>query len=322
MKENETKSQGASESRELSASAMVAAIAAMQDYDRYRDLAWEGSFEEYLKIVRERPQVTRNAFQRVYDMVHRRTGPKSTSTTRRSSSATTSSATRSTSGKDAVFGLDIPLMRLMNVLKAASEGYGPERRVILLHGPVGSAKSTIARLLKKGIERYSTHARRRALHLQVGEPERDAASPSGDADTFDSPMHEEPLRLIPREWREAAIHEARALERQVPRAHRGRPRPRVPLHLQGADAAATRATGARSSRPRAGASACCCPRRTASASAPSSRRTRRTRTRPSSPATSTTARSPSTAPTPIRAPSTSTASSTSPTAASSSSSRS
>jgi serine protein kinase len=48
---------------------MVAQIAAMQDYDRYRDLAWEGSFEEYLSIVRERPQVTRNAFQRVYDMV-------------------------------------------------------------------------------------------------------------------------------------------------------------------------------------------------------------------------------------------------------------
>src|SRR5476649_1725144 len=48
---------------------MVAQIAAMQDYDRYRDLAWEGSFEEYLSIIRERPQVTRNAFQRVYDMV-------------------------------------------------------------------------------------------------------------------------------------------------------------------------------------------------------------------------------------------------------------
>ena len=48
---------------------MVAQIAAMQDYDRYRDLAWEGSFEEYLAMVRDRPQVTRNAFQRMYDMV-------------------------------------------------------------------------------------------------------------------------------------------------------------------------------------------------------------------------------------------------------------
>jgi len=58
-------------------------------------------------------------------------------------------------GKDAVFGLDVALMRLMNVLKSASQGYGTERRIILLHGPVGSAKSTIARQLKKGIEDYS-----------------------------------------------------------------------------------------------------------------------------------------------------------------------
>jgi hypothetical protein len=46
-------------------------------------------------------------------------------------------------------------MRLMNVLKSAAQGYGTERRIILLHGPVGSAKSTIARLLKKGVEEYS-----------------------------------------------------------------------------------------------------------------------------------------------------------------------
>src|SRR5690606_37052535 len=61
-------------------------------------------------------------------------------------------------GRDAVFGLDIPLMKLVHVLKAASYGYRPEKRVILLHGPVGSAKSTIVRLLKKGIERYSKSA--------------------------------------------------------------------------------------------------------------------------------------------------------------------
>ena len=58
-------------------------------------------------------------------------------------------------GKDAVFGLDISLMKLVNVFKAAAYRYGPEKRVILLHGPVGSSKSTIARLLKKGLEAYS-----------------------------------------------------------------------------------------------------------------------------------------------------------------------
>src|SRR5207244_373210 len=50
---------------------MVDTIAAMQDFALYRDLAWEGSFEEYLAIVRQHPQVTRNAFQRAFDMIIR-----------------------------------------------------------------------------------------------------------------------------------------------------------------------------------------------------------------------------------------------------------
>src|ERR1044071_5664306 len=58
-------------------------------------------------------------------------------------------------GKDAVYGLDIPLMRLVNVFKAAALRHGAEKRVILLHGPVGSSKSTIVRSLKKGMEEYT-----------------------------------------------------------------------------------------------------------------------------------------------------------------------
>ena len=131
---------------------VVAQIALMQDYDRYRDLAWEGSFEEYLSIVRERPHVTRNAFQRVYDMVISY-GTEEYIDNKKKLVRFNFFRDETDGGKDAVFGLDIPLMRLMNVLKAAAEGYGPERRVILLHGPVGSSKSTIARLLLRFDER-------------------------------------------------------------------------------------------------------------------------------------------------------------------------
>ena len=38
---------------------MTEQIAAMQDLKLYRELHWEGGFEEYLGIVREKPQVTR-----------------------------------------------------------------------------------------------------------------------------------------------------------------------------------------------------------------------------------------------------------------------
>ena len=44
-------------------------------------------------------------------------------------------------------------------------GYGTEKRVILLHGPVGSSKSTIARLMKKGLEAYS-HTEGQTLHVK------------------------------------------------------------------------------------------------------------------------------------------------------------
>src|SRR5438067_2243731 len=35
----------------------------------YKKSHWEGTFEEYLDIVREHPEVTRTAYQRLYDMI-------------------------------------------------------------------------------------------------------------------------------------------------------------------------------------------------------------------------------------------------------------
>ena len=63
-------------------------------------------------------------------------------------------------------------MEIVNVFKSAALKYGSERRVLLLHGPVGSSKSTIARLLKRGLERYSRTRGRGALHLRVEERRR------------------------------------------------------------------------------------------------------------------------------------------------------
>jgi serine protein kinase len=193
----------ADQQKKIDGKGMVSAIAAMQDFDRYRDLSWEGSFEEYLELVRERPTVTRNAFQRVYDMVISY-GTEEYIDNKKKLIRFNFFRDEIDGGKDAIFGLDIPLMRLMNVLKAAAEGYGPERRVILLHGPVGSSKSTIARLLKKGLEEYSTTPEG-ALFTFKWVNLADTDLVSGNAAEFESPMHEEPLKLIPPEWRDKAI---------------------------------------------------------------------------------------------------------------------
>ena len=48
---------------------LLSRIAEMQDRKSYSEQHWEGSFEDYLEIVRKNPKVTRTAFQRVYDMI-------------------------------------------------------------------------------------------------------------------------------------------------------------------------------------------------------------------------------------------------------------
>ncbi len=184
-------------------SSMVAQIAALQDYDQYRDLHWEGSYEDYLNIVRETPQVTRNAFQRLYDMVISY-GEQEYIDNKKRLTRYPFFDDPMGAGRDAIFGLDIPLMRLVHVLQAAAAGYGPERRVILLHGPVGSSKSTIARLLKKGAEAYS-RTPEGALYTYRWVNLANTGLTFGDEDEFPCPMHEDPLRLVPSEWRQKVI---------------------------------------------------------------------------------------------------------------------
>jgi serine protein kinase len=192
---------------EMAANPMIERIAALQDYDLYRELTWEGTFEDYLKIVRDRPQVTRNAYQRVYDMIISY-GTEEYIDNKKKLVRYNFFKDEQSGGANAIFGLDIPLMRLVHVLKAAAEGYGPEKRVILLHGPVGSSKSTIARLLKLGIEQYS-RTPDGALYAfdWVNLAGTGLAGTGTETDTFPSPMNEEPLRVIPLDWRERVIGE-------------------------------------------------------------------------------------------------------------------
>src|SRR5438128_12476060 len=48
---------------------ILSAIASLQSAQEYQELNWEGSFEDYLKLIQDNPRVTRNAFQRIYDMI-------------------------------------------------------------------------------------------------------------------------------------------------------------------------------------------------------------------------------------------------------------
>jgi serine protein kinase len=178
--------------------------------DTLSDLYWEGTFDDYLEIVRERPEVTRNAFQRVHDMILA-AGVTEYIDSKKKIVHYNFFDSELGGGEDAIFGLDIPLERFVNVLAAAARGYGPERRIILLHGPVGSSKSTIVRLLKKGLERY-TSLPEGALYTYSWRVPGDLAGritlPGEDQaveDVFPCPMHEEPLRLVPEQYRAEVV---------------------------------------------------------------------------------------------------------------------
>ncbi len=48
---------------------LFASIASNLDIEKYRNLNWEGSFQEYLDMVIKEPKITRNSYQRLYDMI-------------------------------------------------------------------------------------------------------------------------------------------------------------------------------------------------------------------------------------------------------------
>jgi serine protein kinase len=48
---------------------IIALVAQRQDCDQFRRKNWVGTFAEYLDLVRGRPEVTRTAYQRIYDMI-------------------------------------------------------------------------------------------------------------------------------------------------------------------------------------------------------------------------------------------------------------
>jgi serine protein kinase len=164
------------------------------DVARFRDEHWQGSFADYVKLVEENPLVLRTAHQRLYDMVLQY-GTVEVDENKEKLLRYRFFDDPFDQGDDALFGLERPLMNLMSVFKAAAHGFGPEKRVLLLHGPVGSAKSTIARLLKKGLEHYSRSAEG-ALYT---------FSWNIDGQVIPSPMNEEPMLLVPPAAREPIL---------------------------------------------------------------------------------------------------------------------
>ncbi len=138
-------------------------------------LHWEGTFKDYLDIVAKNPKVADLSHARMYDMI--------------------SAAGVEDPGEGQpkvykffegeLFGMERTIQHLVEEYFApAARRLDIRKRILMLVGPVGGGKSTLSTLLKKGLEKYSK-TDEGAVYAIKG-----------------SPMHEEPLHLIPEDLRD------------------------------------------------------------------------------------------------------------------------
>ncbi|MGE6576660.1 PrkA family serine protein kinase [Paenibacillus sp. PAMC 26794] len=135
-------------------------------------LTWNGTFEDYIAMLREDPTPAMTAHARVYEMIE-------------------SFGVEEVGGhkrykffEQEIFGLDRSIEKLVEeYFHSAARRLDVRKRILLLMGPVSGGKSTLVTLLKRGLEQFS-RTEKGAIYAIDG-----------------CPMHEEPLHLIPLELR-------------------------------------------------------------------------------------------------------------------------
>ncbi|MCM3454478.1 PrkA family serine protein kinase [Heyndrickxia oleronia] len=149
----------------------------LKKLEHYREeeekLRWEGTFGEYLELLKEKPWVAQSAHSRVYNMIK-------------------DAGIEEVDGKkkyqffsNQLFGLEAALEKLVEeYFHPSAKRLDVRKRVLLLMGPVSGGKSTLVTMLKRGLEAY-TRTENGAIYAIKG-----------------CPMHEDPLHLIPNHLRD------------------------------------------------------------------------------------------------------------------------
>lgn len=141
---------------------------------------FNGTFLEYIEIVKENPSIVKLAHQRMYDIIISQgvevLKPEENPRLRRIYGNET--IKRYNFFKDDFFGIDKTLQKIVNYFHAAAMKGEESRQVLYLVGPVGSGKSSLVEALKKALERSEP------IYVLKG-----------------CPMREEPLHLVPKHLR-------------------------------------------------------------------------------------------------------------------------
>lgn len=140
---------------------------------------WSGQLINYMKLVEENPEIANLSPARIYNMIMKK-GTSPVDDTIKTKGYEDLVWYKFFDGK--IFGNRTAeaIHDIMSFLKASAKRTETGKRILMLVGPVASAKSTISALIKKGLEKDDT-----PKYAITG-----------------CPLHEEPLHAIPEDNRE------------------------------------------------------------------------------------------------------------------------
>lgn len=151
-----------------------------KDRERRKNAAFDGTFLEYLDIVKENPDAAKLAHKRMHDIIMEKGIEllKPEENPRIKKIHGNELIRRYGFFEDDFFGIDKTLMKIAGYFYAAAMQGEEARQVLYLVGPVGSGKSSLVEALKKALERCGP------VYSLKG-----------------CPMREEPLHLVPKHLR-------------------------------------------------------------------------------------------------------------------------
>ena len=169
------------------------------------DLRETHSFEWYLEELYESPHIARNAHQRVADMFDY----YGTEYDEDAGVVEYQLASEDplNDGENTFYGRAVheSIHEFVNKVKSGARGLGPEKRIKLLLGPVGSGKSEFDRQVRNYYEDYTTTDEGRMYTFRwtnLGDVIRDQ-DPADDV--VRSPMNQDPLVLLPQQQRDRVL---------------------------------------------------------------------------------------------------------------------
>lgn len=191
------------------------------DVEAHRVLTDEIDFNAYIERGFNSPNLFRTSSQRIYDMILSK-GRKPIELD--GETIYVYEFFKDTvDPEDSISGLERPLHDLVEVIGGSAKQTGPNRRVILLAGPVGSAKTSIARAIARGLEGHSRtpegeiRALKWDLRGEDGEPLKDKNGKllfkHVDVD-HECEIFEDPINVVPLERRRDIFESLNTIRRE------------------------------------------------------------------------------------------------------------